>query len=116
MPFKWESRRRLSSSPFVETEDPPKEIFKSPGVLRLTLPYDLDVPAELMEGASDPSIPLHIVAKLVFPKLGLRFRHCGLLTSLVAVPKTPVHEYRDLIFFEHDVRYPGNVAAMKSKT
>lgn len=64
---------------------------------------------------SVPSIAHHITAELLSPEFYSSSWHCGVSTTLMAVPETAMHEDACLVLSEHNIWLPDQRPYVESK-
>lgn len=71
------------------------------------LPNDQDCPAEGLQFASPAYVSLNVLVELFLPKRCVGFRHPRHGAARMAVPVTPMDEYRLFFLREYDIGPTG---------
>ena len=101
----------------------PDNLGRNPGdgivkvrLFQLALPDDDHAPAFSLQLSPDFLIPLLVPGNLCLPKFGVGLWDSIILTVLVAMPKTAVHEDGRPVFGQNDIWRPGKTIIIYSIT
>ena len=92
------------------------ELCERPWIMSLTLPNDEYSPPELPERTGFSFVAFDVSCKLLPPELHVCGWHSREPAAFVAVPEASMHENRDGVPRKHNVWFPGQILAVKTKT
>lgn len=117
MPEKKEAALSRSALRWFSTpKSPDQPLPKRFLILQLAFPYHDALPAESAQQSAAGSVTHQIPIQLSIPILGIALGPSAVAASLVAMPKTPMHTYGNLVTRQHDIGFPRQAPIVQAES